>query len=137
MTDLKVTIDDKAVSLALRTAVKAVGKPKPLMQSVARIIKTRIQLAFRGERDPYGVPWKPLKSRQGQILTDTGRLSRSWNTRVTDTSAEVGTNVRYAAYHQFGTKHVPARPFLPTKGWPPKWRSAILTAANNYVKKAI
>jgi len=57
----------------------------------------------------------------GQILIDTGTLMRSVTARtpttgsirkLTKTELVIGTNVEYAPYHQYGTKHIPARPFL-------------------------
>ena len=53
-------------------------------------------------------------------LIDTGTLMRSVTARsdprgirqLTKTELVIGTNVEYAPYHQYGTKHIPARPFL-------------------------
>lgn len=47
-----------------------------------------------------------------KILTDTGRLRNSINYRAEVNRLIIGTNVSYAPYHQFGTKKMPARPFL-------------------------
>ena len=45
--------------------------------------------------------------------TDTGRLVSSLNvTRSGSTTAEVLANVEYAAYLEFGTRHMAARPFM-------------------------
>ncbi|MGC8843512.1 MAG: hypothetical protein ACP5QS_06200, partial [bacterium] len=54
------------------------------------------------------------------ILIDTGTLMRSVTARdaqgairkLTNTELIIGTNIKYAPYHQFGTKHIPKRPFL-------------------------
>jgi len=54
------------------------------------------------------------------ILRDTQTLMRSVTARehpkgirkLTKTELIIGTNVEYAPYHQYGTKHIPARPFL-------------------------
>lgn len=50
-----------------------------------------------------------------KILQDTGLLRSSITARATNNSVRIGTNVRYAAVHQLGSKarHIPARPFLP------------------------
>jgi phage gpG-like protein len=54
-------------------------------------------------------------------LIDTGTLMRSVTARtptagsirkLTKTELVIGTNVEYAPYHQYGTKYIPARPFL-------------------------
>lgn len=60
-----------------------------------------------------------LKRRRGgggKILQDRGVLRASITSsvdfrQVTPTSYEFGTNVVYAAAHNFGYKHIPARPF--------------------------
>lgn len=65
-------------------------------------------------------PWAPLAPstirRKGhdKILYDTGRLRDSISIgEVTPSSATVGTDAPYAPYHQFGTKKMVARPFIP------------------------
>ena len=74
---------------------------------------------FQKERDPDGIPWKPLKRRKGKILQDTGALRTSVTNkggknidRRGPTFLEWGTNLHYAKYHQDGTAMIPARPFL-------------------------
>lgn len=57
---------------------------------------------FRGERDPYGKPWAPLKHRVGKILRDTGRLAASFQAAPTSDGISIRTNASYAAVHQYG-----------------------------------
>lgn len=57
--------------------------------------------------DPYGKPWKPLVSRKGKPLLDTGRLASSYTYQTTDDGFVVETNVTYAPYHQYGAKVPP------------------------------
>lgn len=47
-----------------------------------------------------------------QCPVDTGNLRRSITTKVKGTSGEVGTNVEYAPYVEYGTRHQVAQPFL-------------------------
>ena len=59
---------------------------------------------------PDGTPWKPsLRAKQGgKTLVDTARLMGSITSKVIDDdTVEVGTNVKYAAAHQFGVTIVP------------------------------
>ena len=65
---------------------------------------------------------KKLKERKlgAKILQDTGTLAMSIKPSYTANSVSVGSNVKYAAIHQFGGKagrahkvNIPARPFLP------------------------
>ena len=75
-------------------------------------------LSALGERfstatDPKGRPWKPSLRAQlegGQTLSDTGRLRRSFSVRAAAPwGFTIGTNVRYAALHQFGATITPKR----------------------------
>lgn len=121
-------------------------------------LSNRIRLCFRLGTSPWGVPWKPLnpKFRTGQPLRDTGRLQRSINSQTQGDAVVVGTNVRYAATHQFGAtifpknaEHlaagtagggvaflkkavIPSRPFMPLVAGavqlPPAWARSALTA---------
>ena len=50
--------------------------------------------------------------RGGKTLIDTGRLLNSITYRATSRFVDVGTNVIYAATHQFGRGAIPARPFI-------------------------
>lgn len=43
---------------------------------------------------------------------DTGELYRSINSKAEGMSAEVGTNVEYAMYQEFGTYKMAAHPYL-------------------------
>ena len=68
---------------------------------------------FATTTDPQGRPWPPSLRAQlegGQTLSDTGRLRRSFSARVLGPAGfTLGTNVRYAAPHQFGAVIVPKR----------------------------
>jgi phage gpG-like protein len=56
---------------------------------------------FRGERDPYGESWKPIK-REGKILRDTGRMAAGFSTSPTATGFSINNRVRYVMVHQRG-----------------------------------
>ena len=97
---------------------------RPVLAVAAEDLKTLVDDSFEQSRAPDGSPWAPLASstvarrRQGSSkpLIDTGRLRNSINASSGPSSLKVGTNVPYAAYHQFGTEDIPARPFLPVVG---------------------
>ena len=83
-------------------------------------------VGFQQSKDPSGAVWKPLKRKrpkghnQGtRPLIDTGDMQASIIStgtghlqEVTDDSAMMGTEDRKAAFHQFGTSRIPARPFV-------------------------
>lgn len=121
-------------------------------------LANRIRLCFRLGQSPWGVPWRPLNPafRTGQPLRDTGRLQRSITSQVQGDAVMVGTNVRYAAVHQFGATifprnakylaapmgggriaflkqvTIPSRPFMPVVAGgvqlPPAWGRSALSA---------
>lgn len=113
---------------------------------------------FSQGTDPWGVKWLPLRMRAGQPLRDTGRLQRSIATAVEADSFTVGTNLIYAAVHQYGATikpvrarllswvprgsklrffarqvTIPARAYLP-KGskLPPSWQAAFRAATEEF-----
>ncbi|HPL75678.1 MAG TPA: phage virion morphogenesis protein [Candidatus Sumerlaeota bacterium] len=47
-----------------------------------------------------------------KILMDSGRLANSITFEANDKQVEIGTNLVYAATHQFGRGAIPARPYL-------------------------
>ncbi len=60
---------------------------------------------FREQRNPYGKDWKPsgrALTESGQTLRDKGRLLTSLNAQPTTEGFEIGTDVKYAAIHQYG-----------------------------------
>ena len=90
---------------------------------------------FETETGPSGAPWPPsarargeerrtptkrqaleagVAPRRGQTLTDTGRLRQSITHVLDRDSVSVGTNVVYAAIHQFGGR-TPPRTIRPKK----------------------
>ncbi|WP_419832134.1 phage virion morphogenesis protein [Endozoicomonas atrinae] len=75
---------------------------KPLFTRLGRAVLTDARLNFRRQQAPDGTPWAPLKIRTGQILSDTGRLRNSLSYKTGNDEVEVGTNVKYAAVHNFG-----------------------------------
>ena len=97
----------------------------PAWARVAAFFFAQSQMSFVGSRSPAGAPWAPLKNpsaarggARARPLRDTERLMRSFGAgaehveRVTATSLVWGTAVPYAGFHQFGTRRIPARPFL-------------------------
>jgi hypothetical protein len=83
---------------------------------------------FRNRGNRWKTPWKPLapetvaeKLKLGypaDILVRTGHLRTSLTVRplgierLRPHDMEAGTGVRYAHFHQDGTKHMPARPLV-------------------------
>ena len=80
---------------------------RPLFTRLGRVTHSDSRMNFRNQRSPDGTPWAPLKMRNGQILSDSGRLKNSLSYQVGDDEVQVGTNVKYARTHQFGATIYP------------------------------
>lgn len=66
---------------------------------------SQTQLRFIDGEGPDGQAWPVsgrVREQGGQTLIDTARLRRSIGYQVSDDQVEIGTNVEYAAIHQFG-----------------------------------
>lgn len=137
-----------------------VRPPTAVLDAIGAAAETQTRLGFRRGKAPDGTAWQPLKRqrranaraasrlspaqrrrRGGQKpLQDTGRLLRgiSYRSAPTHRRVRLFADVQYARYHQFGTKRIPARPFLPTSAdLPPRWRRAISKAAEAEIQRAL
>ena len=104
--------------------IAVLARPHAAMDEIGRHLVASTLRRFAAERAPGGKPW--LRSARAvaegrRTLTDSGRLSRSIAYRVAADggAVAVGSDVAYAALHQFGgqtgrsrTVTLPARPFL-------------------------
>lgn len=89
----------------------------PLLDELGQDEKARVLMRFENAQAPDGTTWQALKHprpRGGdKPLQDTGVLMGSITAQVIGKhTLQVGTATDYAHYHQFGTQHIPARPFL-------------------------
>lgn len=88
-----------------------------LMKALAETARDQVAGGFAEARDPYGRPW--VTSRRaalegGRTLTDTAILRRSITSapdllQISPAGFTLGTNVPYAAVHQFGRVIRPKR----------------------------
>lgn len=76
---------------------------EPLMRAIAAEMRDAVEENFAQQGRPA---WLGIK-RDGMILQKSGRLASSIVTVSDNDSATVGTNVEYAAIHQFGGKTKP------------------------------
>ena len=114
--------DDAELQRALKRMRRWVGDMTDTMDAIGARLETSTKHRFETEKAPSGEPWKPSAASydrgpapgsvgnedRGQTLTETGRLRASitHNVRGSDAVA-VGTNVKYAAIHQFGGQTKP------------------------------
>lgn len=107
---IRIEVDDKDAVADLRRLVARVTNPAPAFDEIGSYLVASVIRRFETESGPGGAPWK--KSRRaaregGQTLTDKGRLRNSLTHNVLADGVEVGTNVVYAAIHQFGGRTPP------------------------------
>ena len=128
---IKISIADEALHTALGRLITSLHDTTPVMRALSEIMIDASARAFDTTSDPAtGAPWQPLSaSRQRQrakkgrsvanILQDSGLLVGSIAKpsgqhavrEIGPDHALVGTNVPYAAAHQFGaTIHREAAP---------------------------
>jgi phage virion morphogenesis protein len=107
---IEINVDSAAVQRTIERLGERARDLTPAFRGIGADIVADAQTRFKRATDPYGVPWKPLSRRtvaarrkgSSAPLLDTGRLRNSVSYRLVPNGVEVGTNVRYAAIHQFG-----------------------------------
>ncbi len=112
MTGVTITVDDTAAQAALARLRDAAQNLRPALDAVGLSVVSRMRATFEQQADPWGKGWQGLKAstlrkrrKKGagaQILRDTGRLMNSISHTVGDNEVTIGTEVEYAAIHQFG-----------------------------------
>ncbi|MDD9993227.1 MAG: phage virion morphogenesis protein [Rhodospirillales bacterium] len=121
---ISVEINGAALDAGLKRMAATLANPSAAMDQIGRYLVASTLRRFERERAPDGKSW--LKSTRaiaegGRTLTDSGRLRGSIAHTVTEggRAVEVGSNVLYAAIHQFGGRAgrgrkvaLPARPYL-------------------------
>ena len=126
----------------------------PVMKDIEGVLAEATERAFDEESSPDHDPWPTLgaftqSQRQeqgkwpGQILQCSGRLASNIETDSDSDSAYIGTNVIYAAIHQYGgitspnsmipNKAIPARPFI---GLGPEDEGDILDLLRSFLSEA-
>ena len=97
--------DDAEARVALGGAVAALDNPYEMYDEIGQMLASAVLRRFEAETGPDGTKWTPSRRARktgGQTLTDTARLRQSITHRADAAGVEVGSNVVYAAIHQFG-----------------------------------
>lgn len=139
---ITVEITKNEIGQMLGLLMERTGNLTPVMNEIGQIVRNSVIKNFQEGGRPR---WKPhsqatilggilrrhftkkgrlkepvsRKLRGGKVLIDTGHLMSHIKSKAYPDRAEIGTNVIYAAIHQFGGKAgrgkkvtIPARPFL-------------------------
>lgn len=110
------------------------GDLTPVLNGIGVILENSTRKRFETKTDPDGEKWadwkestkkqrasyankyatkkNKAKDLMGELMIDTRNLLDSITHHATNHSVAVGTNQQYAVHHQFGTKHMPARPIF-------------------------
>lgn len=160
--DFSVALDDVGVVAKIRALRAAAEDLAPLHKRIGAAMVSNIQLGFKNGKSPFGAAWAKPKYRDGEPLRDTGILRNSITSKADGDGVTTGTNVIYAAVHQFGAKSgefgfgvyltrlgsfpipwgdIPARPFMPLDAsgnvsLPPSYEKTIITRIRAHFTKA-
>jgi phage virion morphogenesis protein len=102
---IKIKIENDTITPALARLAKGMAQMSPVMQAIAGIMHDAVEENFaQGGRPAWAGLKQPVNEKRegGNILIASGHLKNSILPRFDATSAVVGTNVKYAAIHQFG-----------------------------------
>ncbi len=111
-----IRVNARIVSRKLKRAARNAERMRDAFREVGEVVLRSVRKNF----DVGGRPQKWAKrstSYKGRrasnkLLIDTGRLINSITYDAFSSYVDVGTNVVYAATHQYGRDAIPARPFL-------------------------
>ena len=105
---IEIKINTDTLQNSLNAAARRTSHTKPLMTRLARIMRNAVLDNFAAGGRPAWAPRKYLAAREGSgLLQASGRLRNSITPSSTNDTAVVGTNVEYAAIHNFGGKTSP------------------------------
>lgn len=104
MSSVTVRIDDETNQFLRRLNDMDVDKTG-VMNAIAEGLRTSTEERFQAQETPEGTKWEEsLRASEngGKTLIRTSALRTSIKTEVNSTGLAVGTNLIYAATHQFG-----------------------------------
>lgn len=113
----------------------------PLTQNISDYMLTKTNENFNRSKGPeLGDNWLPLKrprpdGKSTPILIDTGALKNSISVRSKSFSAEIGSPIFYASFHNEGTDKMAKRQIIPIDKLPVQWEKDIGNMAFDYLRK--
>lgn len=162
MPDLRITVDGADFARRFQVLAGSLAGFRPFLQAAGDLLLASVERRFATESGPGGRKWpQSLAARceHRQTLTKSGRLRRSFRTRIGADGLSLGTDVPYAPIHQVGgviraktpaglrfricpggpllrkrSVRIPARPFL---GIADDDRSALATLFTRHLSTAL
>lgn len=107
MSSVSVRIDGEVEELLARLNQMSEIDRAGVMNAIAEGIRTSTLERFCSEESPEGSKWKPsirAERKGGKTLTKSAGLKNSIKAQADGSGAAVGTNLIYAATHQFGAE---------------------------------
>lgn len=118
-----ITVDLRGLQAAQSMLDRLAGLDRrALLDDIGSVLENsareRIQIS---QQSPDGEPWERWSSRYAKgrssgksLLQDEGDLLDSLDHEATESEVAIGSNLEYAATHQFGDpeRNIPARPYL-------------------------
>lgn len=112
--NVTVKVDDSRAQVGLASFRLSLHQNQELMQEIGNSMLASIRRTFRGQGSPDG-SWAPLApstikrdpKRYGaghKLLVDSGRLLNSIQASAEPGRVTIGTNLVYAAVHQYGSR---------------------------------
>ena len=118
---LTIQADNQPIQDSLASIYRRMTDLTPVMESIGMELESRISSRFESRTDPSGDGWEPWAESTAdnypedgnrRLLDRYGDMLGSLSHQVTATSVSVGFGQPYAAYHEWGTKHMPRRGLL-------------------------
>ena len=117
-------IGDDEIRQGLNQLLNQMHDLTPAFRSIGEVLLESTQERMSNEQAPDGSGWEQLsvftlmnKEKTGQsnkILRGFGTLADTLNYQISANQLQLGSNLEYAATHQFGREdaNIPERPFL-------------------------
>jgi phage virion morphogenesis protein len=107
---IRVDVDDSQVQAMLQRLIAFGERPRKAMEDIATYGESSTRQRFADQLGPDGAAWLPsqrVMERGGKTLIKDRHLLDSIVSSAGDNGAEWGSNLIYAAIHQFGGDIVP------------------------------
>ena len=113
-------LNEKIAGLAER--LSAAGRRAELLDALGEEIENQTKERFASKRAPDGEAWLPWSEKYAarigrrypgaSLLVRRRQLEQSITHAVENEDLRVGSNMEYAASHQYGWEDIPERPYL-------------------------
>ena len=120
MNEVTIDIKSRELNRALRRAARQANDLAPAWKKIGEQLLESVQENFAAGGRPK--KWTALsagslvsskaKKQGGKILQGSGKLLDSITYDADGSGVQIGSDLIYAAAHQYGADHIPARPYL-------------------------